>query len=78
MKTILKIVLFSVVITGCEKPKDYKCVCTITEESLFGGPAKTNKEIYIIHNKKRKAVKQCDSHEPDGMQIWTKTECAVQ
>jgi hypothetical protein len=78
MKTIFTFLALVLLFTSCEKPKDYTCICTITEESMFSSKATTHEEYYTIHNKKRKAVKECDNHEPSGVQVWTKTECSIQ
>ena len=76
MKTIF-ILLICTLFVACEKPQDYFCVCIITQQSPLGGNPSTHEENYVIHNKKRKAVRECDNHEPSGIQVWTKTDCAV-
>lgn len=76
MKTLFTLFTFGILFTGCEK-KDHKCVCKITSHAFMGAPESTSEETYIIHNTKRKARKECDSHEPKGFVILTTTSCEI-
>lgn len=79
MKTIITTLWLIILITsGCQKPKEHTCVCKITEVGLFTNVKSTRTETHVIHDKKRKAVKKCDNYEPDGIQAFSTTDCAIQ
>lgn len=68
-----------ILITGlcsCEKPKNYKCICRTESTSIFGGTTVETK-TYTIRDKHRKAQKRCDNYEPDGIEIFSSTDCTL-
>lgn len=76
MKTIFTIFILGILFTGCEKPKDYKCTCTTTQTSLFGGSSVSTNSV-SIHGRQRQAQKQCDDRGSDGYSMFSSTSCVL-
>lgn len=74
MKTIFTLLILSVLFTGCEKPKDYKCTCTTTKKGLLGGSSVSTSST-TIYAKQRQAQRQCDDRGSDGYDMFSSTTC---
>lgn len=77
MKKTLTLICLASIMCSCEKPANYKCVCTTTSKNILSSGTTTERKSYNIYDKKRKAEKRCKEYEPDGIEIWGSTSCTL-